>query len=358
MGDAGLEKAGFPEAEADEGGSAQEVDSAALQRPRRRVVVWRALSLALGIAVLVWLLYWAGADSLDALRTADPIRVLAAFGVTLLLSAVSARRWADLTLVLGDARDISVVKYYRSFMAGRAAGLILPQTVSDFGVRPVVHRVSAGASGKAALAGALVERVMDGTLWLVLFPASLMYLLHVWTQAAYLMAVGAGMLLWVFVFLVLGRGILSSMAGLAERIAKRSSARCTTGWLAKMTSALGRLLSRITREEMPIRRVGISSLARFFLIIGQFVLIARSLGLPSIGWLQVLAALPAAQLGLVVGITPAGLGLVEGGFLGALIALGVSARESGVFVVGQRALISLFVLVLASGAFLLAQVSG
>ena len=54
-----------------------------------------------------------------------------------------------------------------------------------------------------------------------------------------------------------------------------------------------------------------------------------------------------AQIGLIIGVTPGGLGLVEAGWAGALHKFGVSSMDAAKFLLAQRILIFVSVLLIA-----------
>jgi uncharacterized membrane protein YbhN (UPF0104 family) len=70
-------------------------------------------------------------------------------------------------------------------------------------------------------------------------------------------------------------------------------------------------------------------------------------------WTVFAAGFPAVQLSLVLAMTPGGLGILDAGWYGVLLLGGVSRQDALVFVVAQRAYISVFVLIWAGiGALL------
>jgi uncharacterized membrane protein YbhN (UPF0104 family) len=68
------------------------------------------------------------------------------------------------------------------------------------------------------------------------------------------------------------------------------------------------------RETLVLERVGVATVVRYGLICVLFTLVARALGLAEIGMVEILGAVPGAQLGAILSVTPGAIGFLEGGF--------------------------------------------
>jgi hypothetical protein len=91
------------------------------------------------------------------------------------------------------------------------------------------------------------------------------------------------------------------------------------------------------------------TLLRSILLPLQFVIIAEAFDLGISPWV-IFAVWPVAQVTLVTGLTPGGLGIADLGWLGLLVAAGVGTTEASTFVIAQRAGLTLAYLFFAAGA--------
>jgi hypothetical protein len=94
------------------------------------------------------------------------------------------------------------------------------------------------------------------------------------------------------------------------------------------------------------------TLLRSALLTSQFILLAEAFDLGISPWVF-FAVWPMAQLTLVLGVTPGGLGIVDLGWLGLLTAGGIGTTEASTFVIVQRAGLTLAFLFLAAAALVL-----
>jgi uncharacterized protein (TIRG00374 family) len=88
------------------------------------------------------------------------------------------------------------------------------------------------------------------------------------------------------------------------------------------------------------------SLVKYFLLALRFYFTGLAFGV-KFSFLQGFFFIPFIQLVSMLNLTPGGLGLVEMGSYGALMAMGVPESETMVFVIGQRVLASSFTIGLA-----------
>ena len=314
-------------------------------------MTWRVALGILGLTALLALLWLGGEDALDSLVSADAVSVGLAFATTLGLTTVSSWRWALLTGLFGGRESGSFFPYYRSFILSRAAGLFVPQGASDFGLRPLIHRASAGGTVSSSLGGVTVERIADATLVFATgVPASL-YILGQLGDAAHWGLLTLALVSWTLCFALLGKRVLLWLARTAESFGGGTDDRSWTGPRAgRLFVRLASSLTEAAKNETALRRAAGLSALRYLLIALQFTLVARALGLEGLSMIQVVAALPMAQLGAMVAITPGGIGFVEGGFFGGLELMDVPGNSVTAFLVGQRVLINVFILALAAVA--------
>lgn len=314
-------------------------------RPTR---VQMALS-ALGLVLLVALLLFAGSDALRAFRSMSPAWTVLVLAVTLVLTGITAYRWRALTAALAEGEPTGFGGYYAALMVGRATGLVIPPSAGDFFARPLIHRLLGEGTVSAGLAAVTVERLLDGTLLLAFGPPALAYLLgHVSAETVIsLFAVVAA--LWIGMVLALAgpvARVLGHWVGRLTAVAEQRRPRL----LSALNRVLGMLqgLDAATRSPRLLFAVAGMTLIRYMFINLQFLVVARSLSLPSIGVVEVLVAVPAAQVASLLAVTPGAVGFIEGGFWGAFALLGIPRSETLGFIVGQRLLLGAMVVLLAS----------
>jgi len=138
-------------------------------RPRL-VRPWHTLFVALLTATLLWL-FVRGIDlrrTWDAIAEARPLWLLAAVGATLVTYLLRARRWLTLLSPLGRARFRTA---FRTTVIGFTATYLLPLRPGEV-LRAYLLARQEGFSAPATFATVVVERVLDLTVILVLFAAS------------------------------------------------------------------------------------------------------------------------------------------------------------------------------------------
>ncbi len=304
----------------------------------------------LGLAALLVLLWLGGRDALDSIASADPVYLALAFGTTVAVTAVSSWRWAVLTGLFVGGGYGPLLPFYRSLVLSRAAGLFIPQGASDFALRPLLHRVSAGGPASSSFAGVTVERVADGTLVIAAGVPAALYVLGPLGETGHWGVLAAALGVWALCFAFLGQRALRWTAGAAEALACGADGDGLKQRTKGLLSKAGASLREASGHNVALRHAAALSVLRYVLISLQFTLIAYALDLDDVGVLQVVAALPLAQLGAIVAVTPGGIGFVEGGFFGSLDLMEVSGESVATFLVGQRVLISVFILTLGAVA--------
>jgi uncharacterized protein (TIRG00374 family) len=311
---------------------------------------YQIIQIGLGIIVFTILIFFAGAEALSALSTASPVHLILVFVIVACLTALSARRWGDLTNSFVGHQVCSFFDYYHTFILSRATGLIIPQSASELGLRPILHRLSTQSSGLSAFNAGLIERFFDGTLLLATGIPSFIFIIGLIGSKLYVILLLSFIFFWLLGLTAFTRSSIAYLSKLTSRITETRSAQnnyLSRLFITKLNQTIDPLSKSVARDNSTIKWVGFLSIVRYLLISLQFLLIARALGLTGIGVIDMFAALPAAQLSLLIAITPGGIGFVEGGFLGVFIALGIPLNEINAFLVGQRIITGVFIFLLA-----------
>lgn len=320
-----------------------------------RITPGRVVLGLLGVAIFVLLIRVGGPRLAESLRSASPGWLAAAFVTIGLLTAVTAYRWGVLTDLFLDDAGPRFGSYYRSFLLGRVLALVMPSGLADLAGRPVLHRWIDGTPIAATAQGGILARVVDISLVVPLVGLSLLSLLLRMPGAVFAGLFAMLLLGWLVAYVrFTGRvavALSASIAWLERRLGRWPK-------LHELASSARRALRAAALDRRRLEAVGLMSAGRYLLIAVEYFCLARALGLQTIGWVEILVGIPLAQSLAAVAVTPAGLGLQEGGFWGALRILGVPSAAAGSFLLGWRLLHTGFVLALAGGVTLVTSFWG
>ena len=315
------------------------------ERKSLRLAVRHLFQLSIGLLLFGLLIWYGGTSELAGLLEANPCYITAAFLVTLVMTTVSAARWGVLVDELGGEKACTLREYYHHFILSQATSLVLPPTIGDFGVRTISLKLAHDFSAPMGLYSVLLDRLFDLlNLLLVGVPATL-FLARVWPAS------------WSYALVIL---MLSGFWAVFEMRYKEIITHLVRGylWLVRSFSRIpivGRRWEARWLGDNGVERpfVGIESrkLYRYTLIKSllsalQVYLLALAFHLRiSFSW--IFFGMAVVRLGLILSITPGGLGLVEMGWYAILTLAGLETSLVVVFLVGRRVLTALFLVVLA-----------
>jgi uncharacterized membrane protein YbhN (UPF0104 family) len=313
---------------------------------KRGAKYWLRLSLQLLSLILFGLLlWWGGTDAWQHILSGNPqdiliaclllgmASILAAFRLKLMSRAVTGQN-------LGPWR-----RFYYVNMTTRAAGLIIPRSLSTFAGKPVALG-ALGTSIKRAFWTVLLDNSFDLILLGAWLPPSLFFLRDQTSALeAIILATGSTLLLTCGIWWATAAGRLSPVTNRLKRIP----------WIATI------LPIRLDNIEklMPSRSIVLQSLGLSVLInsvlAARYHYIAQAVGL-TYPWPIFVASFPITQLSLVLAVTPGGLGVFDASWYGVLLLGGVSHQDAITFVIAQRAYIFIFVLIWAGVSTLLSLI--
>jgi len=307
----------------------------------------RQISLsALGLAVFMALIFWGGSDVLKSLMSSHLGYITIFLVVGFFQTLLAAWRWAITLDWFVGHNHTSFKTYYRSFVLSRVSGLFIPQVVSDLAVRPVLHGLSRSSSHIDAFAGSITEKLLDVSLALSMSIPAILFIVNLVDSSWFVVLLFSVVTIWSIVMVAFGPFVLR-WAGKVILNAMYIFTRVTRSRFGSITESVAQSVDRITRaseDKTTMTKLVALTVVRYVLIGVYLVLLAYALPLSDMGLIEVLSALPIAQLGAVMAITPGGIGFVEGGFFGAFVLTGVSAQSAVTYLIALRLLVSLNIL--------------
>jgi uncharacterized membrane protein YbhN (UPF0104 family) len=312
--------------------------SSDLVRPRSwvRPILQFALGLGLFIGLVVWAVpSWA--DFRAQLSLSIGWLAVSTLG-SLLATFVTAARWKILSEAMGVG-EIRYGVYFHYLALTRVLGQVLPSAVVDVLGRGAALKAAGSKSALGNLmAPVVLERMFDLLLPLCMLGWAL--LVHVGPGVAHLGGPWGSLTLVVVAFGVLGVALLRPLVSLALwALGRLRRLRGKTGEYPEPPPVSTRLGVRI---------MGLSIL-RYAGILVQYWGAGAGVGVV-LGALTLVSAAPLAQLAGLIGITPGGLGIQEGGWVAGLSQLGEDPAAIAVFMMGTR-----LMMIVSFGIFTLAS---
>lgn len=303
---------------------------------RRLKAIGRFAFGLLLFAVVLWLLVpdW---SELAGRVELEPAWIVVGLVGTTGASFVTAARWQLLAELMGGNR-LRYLSYFYVLVLTRLLGQFTSTLAMDLVGRGVGLRSSGSERGLGHAATQVVlERLLDLVLPLLLLGWALVMhwqLLGPAVSAAPALSLAACALL----FMALATPLLGPSVRVALRAYLFLRLRLGKQRRAEVESELGGSGSIALPKVEPAlaAKVAMHSLLRFAFVIVQFWGMGCAVGL-ELGWVEMTAATPFAQLAGMIGLTPGGLGMLEVGWAGGLGFVGVDAVGIGLFMLAQRA---------------------
>ncbi|MGM0497600.1 MAG: lysylphosphatidylglycerol synthase transmembrane domain-containing protein [Bacteroidota bacterium] len=294
----------------------------------------------IGFALFAAFIYFLNEDSFDKLKN---IQWLPAFGALLSTIGITgsiAYRWGTIVNTLEKRKAATWVQYYHYFIQSRALGFILPKDLTDFGVRIMWLKKSHKSKLSDASISVFLDRLYDLMVIMVILISVLPYWLGLLSGIHTFFVIGA--LLVLFGFLLISRqGFLLKII------------RIVLNLLVKVFSIFPFIKKKIPQqialpdfEKNITRSLYFASILKIGFTMARFVAFAYALNIVVAPEIIVLGT-PLGQLGYLFSFTPGGLGVFEAGWFGILKLAKVSSQAALIFVVGQRVLTVILVLILA-----------
>lgn len=313
-------------------------------KPRRPI---RLLVSLLGFGFFGLLVYLGGLEAWQRIREAKPLWVGVSFAATALLLYVSAARWGLITNAIAGFRVCSTRAYYHYLMMGKTVGLALSEAVGVYAVGPLAMRVDGQASLRLAAGAMLVDKLFDlGLSGLLLFPTAAYVLQWISLEVCAVLFIPF-FVMPAIVLLFWYAPVLALLFRLRDALATRL-ARVPLG-AQLLSGRAGQALLALSLDQVPSRWAALSAygitVLRYLLMTLRFAAVSAALDV-AVPSLLVFVGIPIAQLGLLLAVTPGALGALEAGWFGVLALGRLPRQDIMTFLVGQRAALFVFVLVL------------
>jgi uncharacterized membrane protein YbhN (UPF0104 family) len=295
-----------------------------------------AAQLVLGVAIVALLLWWLAPDwsaVADAVEPA-PALALVSFAGTVLATFVTAARWKLIAESMGGS-PLPYGVYFHWLAVTRLIGQVLPTLAVDLIGRGAGLRTAGSRDGLVrAATPVVVERGLD-----IVMPIAML----AWALAVHVRLLQGA---WIWVGLV-ATAIAFAAFGV---VSLRPLARAVLWAYARARRLLKRGDAPPDPPHIPpplAARVVGHSLLRWVGVVLQYWGAGAGVGV-ALAAVEILSAAPLAQLGGLLGVTPGGLGFMEGGWAAALGVLGRDSAQIVIFMAATRVAVVLNFAVLSA----------
>ena len=302
------------------------------------------------VAVLISiLLYFGDLSGLSRLPAIHWTAVLLVFLTTGGFILVHNFRWTTIVKEMvspSSGSKIHFFQFFRWLLNSYALGTLVPSEISLVGVRTVYMDRTRILPLSSGLFSVLLDRFFDLIILLALIPPSLLFILKVVNEWQALLFMGLILAaIFLFIFWKKGEGLdvlLRIYRSGMEWVIQLPFLR---KWIGEKWKR-GQGLEQNSFQKESIHPLIGWSLLKYLLLALRFYFTGQAFGI-QFSFLQGFFFIPFIQLVSILNLTPGGLGLVEMGSYGALLAMGVPESQIMVFVIGQRFLASFFTIGLA-----------
>lgn len=246
-------------------------------------------------------------------------------------------RWKEIVDNLSGPRRANFFALYRSLVNSYAMGKIVPMDVSLLGMRSYYLNRFQNMPMSTAIFSVLLDRLLDLTLFLTMALPAFLFISK-WASAM--------QVTMVFLLLLLIQGVvILRKKGETFSFFLWGYRTCLVCWFSKIPflGARIRIEPKTLEGVRPFQftsvvRIMIWNHVKYFFLCLRFFFTGLTLGV-HFPLINAFFFPPFIQFGMLINITPGGLGIVEMGTYGALILMGISKSQTLVFVVGQRILL-------------------
>lgn len=278
-------------------------------------------------------------NNLKHLREWSLPPLIGAFLATIGIMMAVTARWGKIVNRISGKSPIAWLDYFYYFVTSRLVGFVLPKDVIDLGGRMawlnLNHDIPLKISGKTVF----LDRLFDLFMATIFLIASLPYWLG-WINNSTGILIMVGFALLGFVFLCLGyANVLRILYVVYEKI---SLLLTQLPWFKEKSISDENTL-HFNRKIL--LQLYVFSLVKFILTTARLILFSNVWDLPISPALIILGT-SIGQFSYLFAFTPGGLGIFEAGWFAILQLGGVGVEFATVFVIGQRILTVIYVVIL------------
>lgn len=302
---------------------------------------WKALLRIFLGAIIIGIVVWASDPaSWDRIKEARPAPAAMVFVLSALLVLVSAWKWRLVLRALGPGAAYNIADLFRVFNLGVALGIVVSQDVGMATSRITYLSRNEKMGVRQASFSVFLDRWFDLVALAVVTPASGLFLMDLMstTYSVAFMLVSftlllAASLVWPTAATSLFTAGFEIITSFIRRFVQRWKA------IGQVTSAES--AEAISRTQLIY--ILTLSLVRILIVGVRAWLVMIALGM-DLSLVDTLLLVPVVQLTLLISFTPGGLGFYDAGWYGILLAMGISQGDALLFILVQRALITVSIL--------------
>jgi len=308
----------------------------------------KVLQLILGLSIFILIISFTDYSALKDISF-RPIFFILIFISTLSMCAISALKWSIIANYFAKQKILSFYKYFFYLLLGRIGAFFGPKDIADFGIRTGSLKFTKKISLYKSFHSVFFDRLIELIIAILLaIPCFLFFIniINIWITISTMCFV----FLIIFGFLILSKYkfsiIISKFFYLVLKIFG------FVPYFKKKIIKYG-IIEQNREIELPnflFLKLSLLSFLKFVFTIFQiyFVSLALSIEIPL---LFIIIALPLIQLSFVFAFTPGGLGISEASWFVLLNLFGISSASIPIFLVGQRILVLVSVLIITLFAF-------
>jgi Lysylphosphatidylglycerol synthase TM region len=300
-------------------------------RSRGRAIAKGVLQLLLGVGLFAGVIWWVAPpwDEIAGTVRLQPQWLLVSLLGSAAATFVTAGRWKLLSEMMGGSH-LPYGIYFHYLALTRLIGQVLPTVLVDVIGRGAALKAAGSDSRLGQLiAPVVIERLLDLLLPLVLLG---------WALAVHVRLLPAWLDPWASLGLLVALFVLGAIPLLSPLV---RAALWAYGWLRRLRRH-DRTLPLPPTPRITVQlsgRIVAFGVLRYASIQFQYWGAGAGLGV-MLAPLVLVMATPLAQLAGLLGVTPGGLGMQEGGWVAALEQLGEVPASIVVFMAGTRIMMS------------------
>lgn len=321
------------------------------RQKRNRILSW-VINLT-GILAFALILYLGGIEAWQQIVRSDWRYVLAAFGATLLWNVVAAYRWSLIAGRVIDKPEPVPYRYYFTYhIIGMFIGQIVPITIGMLGGRTVALSLSRDVSLARSALSVFLDKLFDLLLAVLLVTPVALYLVGWISRPLAFGSMGAIVLAGVLVIAWQYQTAMRLVGQTGSRLAQPLTRVPVLG--RRLVRRLPQQMERLATSSFLSNQLAVKSflltLVLYALLSVRLFFISQALDL-EIPWYLLMMGVCVTQLTLIFSVTPGSLGFLEGGWAAVLGLAGLSLEQFAFFVIGRRAYVLVFTLIITLLAF-------